>query len=171
MLHALALLFPRKTFGGGRKYTIIAVRKAGFHYLAVVECIGPIEISQISASCRRGHCQSPEREFLLPGVARPATAGGMARATEGRARRWLRRSRTRERGRPWFRPPSSAQRCGGVGPGQGQRGAEACALGLGPFNALFAPLADQAAFELGNAAHNGEHQAAYVGGGVAPCFA
>jgi hypothetical protein len=37
--------------------------------------------------------------------------------------------------------------------------------------AFLAALADQAAFELRDAAHDGEHEPADVGRGVAPCFA
>ena len=38
-------------------------------------------------------------------------------------------------------------------------------------DAFLAALADQPAFELGNAAHDGHHQSADFGGGVAPAFA
>jgi hypothetical protein len=56
----------------------------------------------------------------------------------------------------------------------GSRGggsAELLAVGPGLRNAFLASLADQAALELSNVAHNGYPQSAHVGGGVAPCFA
>jgi hypothetical protein len=45
------------------------------------------------------------------------------------------------------------------------------ALALGPLDALLAALADQAALEFGNAAHDGQHQPADIGRGVAPRLA
>src|SRR6516162_8093859 len=46
--------------------------------------------------------------------------------------------------------------------------AELLALSLGASDALIRALADQATLELGNAAHDGQHQPADIGCGVAP---
>src|SRR5215472_8169128 len=50
------------------------------------------------------------------------------------------------------------------------RPAELDALAPGPLDPLLATLADQAALELGNAAHDRHHQPTNVRGGVAPAF-
>src|SRR6516164_5095580 len=50
------------------------------------------------------------------------------------------------------------------------RPAEPGALAPGPLDPLLAALADQAALELRNAAHDRHHQSAYVRCGVAPAF-
>jgi hypothetical protein len=47
---------------------------------------------------------------------------------------------------------------------------ECVALALGPLNAFLAALPDQAALELGNAAHDRQHQPANLRGRVAPAF-
>lgn len=49
--------------------------------------------------------------------------------------------------------------------------AELLPLPLGSGDAFLAALADQAPFELGDAAHDGKHEAANIGRGVAPCLA
>ena len=54
---------------------------------------------------------------------------------------------------------------------EGRGPAELRALALGAGDACFASRADQASFELADARHDGDDQAAHVGGGVAPCFA